>query len=291
VKRRAEALTVYNNKMWLLGGQADSGNWNDVWYSTDGITWTQATSSANWSSKPGLSALTYDNKMWVMDGNSGPSGSNDVWYSINGVTWTRATSSAAWVIRAGAGAVVYNNKMWIIGGYNSTTGLNLKDVWYSYGNGAGEWDWAVQNNNANSATNYYFQMIKSDGTPLDTYSVYPQVTTAGASSGTIVSKVFDVKKSLGAIKSLTWQGLQPAGTGVQFQIAVSNSTSGPWSYMGPACTISPTDLYNPAVNTPILINQACTFGYRYFRYQAILNLNAQKTAGPTINNIIINKGL
>ena len=33
---------VYDNKMWVIGGE-HSSNKNDVWYSTDGINWEQAT--------------------------------------------------------------------------------------------------------------------------------------------------------------------------------------------------------------------------------------------------------
>ena len=41
----------------------------------------------------------------------------------------------------------------------------------------GEWDWVVQDNNAASETAFYFRMVKADGTPLDGYTNYPQVTT------------------------------------------------------------------------------------------------------------------
>ncbi|XOB42584.1 MAG: IPT/TIG domain-containing protein [Candidatus Nealsonbacteria bacterium] len=42
----------------------------------------------------------------------------------------------------------------------------------------GEWDWVVQNNGASGGANYCFRMTKADGTPLDTYTNYPILTTA-----------------------------------------------------------------------------------------------------------------
>ena len=40
---------VYDNKMWVIGGGTSGGYGNDVWYSTNGVNWTQATASAGWS--------------------------------------------------------------------------------------------------------------------------------------------------------------------------------------------------------------------------------------------------
>ena len=41
----------------------------------------------------------------------------------------------------------------------------------------GEWDWAVEANALAEETSYCFRMVKANGDVLDTYSVYPQLTT------------------------------------------------------------------------------------------------------------------
>jgi hypothetical protein len=41
-----------------------------------------------------------------------------------------------------------------------------------------EWDWVVQQNSAAPSTIYYFRMVKGDSTLLDTYTTYPQLSTA-----------------------------------------------------------------------------------------------------------------
>jgi len=46
------------------------------------------------------------------------------------------------------------------------------------GGEAAEWDWTLQNNGAPAGGAYYFRMVQADGTALDTYSLYPQLTTA-----------------------------------------------------------------------------------------------------------------
>jgi len=59
-----------------MGGDSFGvGPQSDVWYSTDGANWTQATASAEWSIRnyPGLEV--FDSKMWIIGGNS----TNDVW--------------------------------------------------------------------------------------------------------------------------------------------------------------------------------------------------------------------
>ena len=126
------ASTVYDGKMWVMGGRAAPGkDTNDVWCSADGVAWTQATSSAAWSQRVYPRSLNFDGKMWVMGGGRwGSTGySNDVWWSTNGSSWTQSTGSAAWSPRAQFGCLEYDGKMWVLGGYDMTNYLN--DVWYS----------------------------------------------------------------------------------------------------------------------------------------------------------------
>jgi len=134
------AAVVYDNKMWIMGGvwgDDGSGYKNDVWYSADGVSWTQATSNAGWVGRKGHGAVVFDNKMWIAGGRleSGvpcPSGSgpycDDVWYSTNGSDWTKATDNPGWKARFRQGFVAHDNKMWVMGG---SDGTYQKDVWYS----------------------------------------------------------------------------------------------------------------------------------------------------------------
>ncbi len=134
--RRSGATGLsYNGSMWLISGQTAGGISNDVWSSTDGITWTPVLANNN---SPGPSqfpqrsyqtSVVYGNAMWVIGGYD-LNGLNDVWYSTNGQYWTEMTASAAFPGRYGATSVVFNNRLWLIGGtYNSS--IFYSDVWYS----------------------------------------------------------------------------------------------------------------------------------------------------------------
>ena len=71
--------------MWVIGGFDDVGNrLNDIWYSTDGIDWTQATVNADWGERRGHTSVVFDSKMWVMGGATSGGRYADVWSSPGG---------------------------------------------------------------------------------------------------------------------------------------------------------------------------------------------------------------
>ena len=144
--RRGHTSIVFDNKIWVIGGVTLDNpptRYNDVWYSSDGINWTQATANAGWSARGYHTSIVTNNVMWVMGGEeAGWHAKNDVWYSINGVNWIQATANAGWSARRSHSSFVFNDKMWVIGGYS---GDYRSDVWYSI-NGI---IWSQVNENAN----------------------------------------------------------------------------------------------------------------------------------------------
>jgi hypothetical protein len=124
--RRGHASVVFNNKIWVLGGETSSGSKNDVWSSADGKIWNLETAAAAWPARWGHSAAVLNNKIWVMGGASGFSEyKNDVWSSANGKDWTRE-KDAPWAARVAQAAVAAQNKIFILGGLAN----NYKnDVW------------------------------------------------------------------------------------------------------------------------------------------------------------------
>jgi hypothetical protein len=107
-------------------------------------------------------------------------------------------------------------------------------------------------------------------------------------SGMLDSQTFDTGVASGAqLNSIIWQGTLPSGTAVGFQIAVSNSSSGPWNFIGPDGTSASTySTITPGTPIPLL-NYASLIG-RYFRYRAILTTNFAQTVSPTVNDIVVN---
>ncbi len=135
---------VYDNKIWIIGGckamagftgACSAGNrLNDVWYSSDGVNWTQTTAAAPWTARYEPAVAVYNNKMWFAGGYNAAGGNfpKDVYSSTNGIAWTLETNTAAWPGRLGHQIATYNDgsgeKMYLMGGY--TSGY-LNDVWVS----------------------------------------------------------------------------------------------------------------------------------------------------------------
>jgi hypothetical protein len=131
--------TVFTGLMWVVGGAAGNANNSvtyydaDVWSSSNGSSWTQATGSAPFGGRYGGQALSYNGKLWLIGGNSGGILKNDVWNSLDGKNWNQVLPPSAGTAtqfspREDFGAVVFNNAMWVIGGW---AGANKNDVWSS----------------------------------------------------------------------------------------------------------------------------------------------------------------
>jgi hypothetical protein len=124
------SCVVFDNRMWVIGGYYDASVHKDVWYSSDGVNWSEATANTPFGGRLGSSSVVFDKKIWVIGGSIYPTGllTNDVWCSSDGTNWVLATDNAVFSPREGHSSVVYNNKIWVIGGRDSVT---RNDVWYS----------------------------------------------------------------------------------------------------------------------------------------------------------------
>jgi dihydrofolate reductase len=160
---------VFNNKMWVIGGvnyltnamtlsspltptptvviSPSSLPTDNVYNSTDGISWSAASTLSALPPRYAHSAVVYGTDMWVMGGNSGGVSGvyflKDCWYSPDGANWTQATASAAYGYRMLSMAVSFNGSMWLMGGVNSGSQV-LPDV-YNSTNGS---TWNLVNGNA-----------------------------------------------------------------------------------------------------------------------------------------------
>ena len=134
---------VHNDKMWIMGGwyngrlKGHSAS-NEVWSSTDGAKWDQATKNAGWTPRIAAGAVVFKDKMWILGGTENyyfgdkKSLKNDVWSSSDGKEWKLMTANAGWSPRAYHQAVVHAGKIWIFGGGNYVPEYHaLNDVWCS----------------------------------------------------------------------------------------------------------------------------------------------------------------
>ncbi|WP_273568790.1 Kelch repeat-containing protein [Maribacter halichondriae] len=139
--RSQHTSVVHDNRMWIIGGEdpVTENLISDVWYSSDGATWVEATKDAAFSDRILHTSAVFDNKIWVIGGQMVGEKKNDVWYSADGINWDEATDNASFSGRKGHSTLVYDNKMWVIGGKDANGFKN--DVWYS-SNGF-EWQMAT----------------------------------------------------------------------------------------------------------------------------------------------------
>ncbi len=134
---------VFDDRMWLMGGWFNGllpgcSASSEVWSSSDGLSWKQATARASWSPRLAAGAIAFQDKMWILGGienyflGDDTSLRNDVWCSTDGETWELATEQAPWSPRAFHQAVVLDGKMWVFGGGNYVPRhFALNDVWCS----------------------------------------------------------------------------------------------------------------------------------------------------------------
>ncbi len=122
---------VFNNKMWVLGGNSNNGVTNNVYSSSNGLDWELVTENPGFSPRNISASAILDSKMWIFGGESGSGLTNDIWYSSDGISWYQANSEPMnYTTRFGHTASVLNSKFYIVAGYNAS-GSNLNDVWVS----------------------------------------------------------------------------------------------------------------------------------------------------------------
>lgn len=112
-------------------------------------------------------------------------------------------------------------------------------------------------------------------------SDYKVQTSAGgdAQTATIDSSIFDTGSDKAVFNTFIWKGALNGGV-VKFEVATSNSATGPWIYN----LITPT----PAAGNPAKLIGAPYLNRRYFRYRVTLNTDVWQAASPRIDDIIIN---
>lgn len=144
--RALQLVYAFKGKIWVMGGQTTSGFvpgfaeafYNDIWSSTDGVTWTREVEHAPWAPR-GMSsgqAILYD-RLWVLGGGTYDTPAtperkfyNDVWSTADGINWVCHTDNAPWHPRQYHEIAAWDGKLWVLEGYHKDGG-NRQDVWYS----------------------------------------------------------------------------------------------------------------------------------------------------------------
>ena len=144
-QRRSHRCIVFKDKLWVVGGEYWSGTEipkNDVWSSTDGVTWTEVLADtatpgpSQFEQRCRFSMLTDGDEMYVLGG-AGAARLNDVWSSTDGATWTQVRADGAaggFVARIDHSCFNLNGTFFVLAGSDAVGAL--ADVWSSSDKGA-----------------------------------------------------------------------------------------------------------------------------------------------------------
>lgn len=140
--RAYHQAVVLNDKIYVLGGGSYTPKYfakNDVWSSSDGVTWTEETAAAPWSPRAWSSSIVYRGRMWVIGGwNNEPGGGSknwgDVWHSADGKNWQQLETKTKWKERHEHSVFVLKDKLWLAGGHaqplsSQVWSLHLPENW------------------------------------------------------------------------------------------------------------------------------------------------------------------
>lgn len=95
--RNFSSLVAYNNQLWVIAGHTlDSVDpyKNDVWSSSDGVSWARKKEHAEFSVRWGLEVVSFNKQLFVIGGDAGVKEKetpyqmkNDIWSSRSGIGW------------------------------------------------------------------------------------------------------------------------------------------------------------------------------------------------------------
>lgn len=128
--RDSMAAVEFAHYLWILGGFTPERT-NEVWYSADGLTWSQA-AQPPWSPRNLAGAATLNGRMFLLggygrDGDQQPTYFNDVYASVDGQSWELVTADAPWGPRAAFGLATHEGFLYLVAG-NGPQGP-YRDVW------------------------------------------------------------------------------------------------------------------------------------------------------------------
>lgn len=126
-RRLHNALFVYKNKMWCLGGFTNfvsaSGMQYSVWSSEDGENWTmEADTVKGFDNIIEPKVLATDEAVYMFGGmvyDATPTVSNKVYRSTDCINWEEVETPAAFTARRHIAGVVQGNSAWLFGGITS----------------------------------------------------------------------------------------------------------------------------------------------------------------------------
>jgi len=127
-KRKNTALTVFNNKIWLIGGEDEAGDvLSEIWSTEDGINWVLETNNAAFGPRKSAAVIEFQNKLWIYNGSDGIFLNREIWSSEDGINWIQETSdhpfgNLPFLSQNLTTMFTFDNKIWRFSGFDGSTG-------------------------------------------------------------------------------------------------------------------------------------------------------------------------
>lgn len=109
---------VFDNKIWILGGEDKYTQYADVWNSADGINWIKQKDNLPFGKRSNAQVVLLKEKLFLIG--------QDVWSSTDALNWQKETDEILKGEKAffPGTAIVYADKIWLLGCNRSGTFRN-----------------------------------------------------------------------------------------------------------------------------------------------------------------------
>ncbi len=99
---------VFDNKIWIIGGEDKHKQYADIWNSVDGVQWKKQKDNLPFGARSGSKVVQFKGKLFLLN--------NDVWSSTDGLHWQLETSEILPnETLFGYSAIVFDEKIWLLG--------------------------------------------------------------------------------------------------------------------------------------------------------------------------------
>lgn len=99
---------VFQNKLWIIGGEDNNRKYSDIWTSINGIDWIKKKENLPFGYNDGGQFVIFKDKVFMFR--------SDVWSSSDGLNWEQVTSAIVPGEEIfGYAPVVFDNKIWLLG--------------------------------------------------------------------------------------------------------------------------------------------------------------------------------
>jgi len=98
---------VFQDRLWIVGGEDKEKKYSDAWTSTDAIHWSKVADKLPFGDRAGQRFLEFNGKLYML--------AHDVWVSSDGIHWTLLTPKIADGDIFGYSAEVFDGMIWLIG--------------------------------------------------------------------------------------------------------------------------------------------------------------------------------